>query len=76
MANQSEAQKATRRRALGRKLVKHASDLRVMAIGVDDSTDLQFLTAKEKKLLSQRTEMLGKVAGDYDQLGERLEGKK
>lgn len=69
----SAAQAATRRRAFGRKLAKHASDLKITAAGVKGNQDTSLLTEKEDKALARQLEGLDKIATNFSKLGASLE---
>lgn len=68
----SAAQAATRRRAMGRKLAKHASDLKITAAGVK-AQDVDLLTEKESRALTRQLAGLDKIATNFLKLGASLE---
>jgi len=69
----SPEQAATRRRALGRRMAKQASDLRIIAMSLRDNPDGAFLEAAEGKSLEKQLDTLDKIAGNLDKLRERLD---
>lgn len=75
-ANVSPEAKATRRRALGRRLIKNGSDIGIIAEVVKRSEDTQFLTAAETKALEKQLKYLDTVKDNLYKLGGILEGKK
>lgn len=71
----SEAQVTQRRRALGRKMAKMASDLTVMRATLVDTPDHQFLEPRELGALNRQVEGFAKLATNLETLGNKLEGK-
>ena len=69
----SEAQKAQRRRALGRRLVQKASGIQVDLDALQGTPDLQHLSAGETKALEKQLKALGVVRNNFYKLGEILE---
>lgn len=71
----SAEQRVTRRRALGRRVIKIGADLRISSIAIQESPDLQHLSDAEKKALDKAVKSLDGVATYLNKFGDRLDKK-
>lgn len=73
MADISASQKKTRRRAVGRRLIRKASDLSVMCGDLNVSADMEFLDSKEVARLKKLMDQLRVVGKHLDSMGTKLD---
>lgn len=73
MSTISDDQIATRRRALGRRLIAKASAFTVDLRGIQESPDLAFLNDKERSILEKQLDGMSKLVRNFNVLGERLD---